>query len=331
MQGNRPPAAPRLIGPLCAGILALLLAGCGEREIKPDANPVVLEVAGETLRLDEVRSRLDYLRERRASAADSKDAFVDDLVGRQAALARARELGLDDDPELQRQMENLLIGRLRQTELEARNAEIEISEEAVRERYEAERERYTRPSQVRIALLRLEKPSGSGSEAINALRKRLREAAAEAADLPEGTRGFGEIAMNHSDEATSRFKGGDVGWLQAGEKLYRWPDPVIETAFALEADRRPSDVVETEDALFVLMRLDARPAVTRDLDERLAAQIRGALLREAREAVVRETEAAWRAAASVTLHESALDELDFSGEKPADNGGHRLSQSMPAP
>ena len=79
-----------------------------------------MSVGGREIRLSELQAELDFLHQKHNPAAASREAFLESCVERQVALQKARELGLEQDMELRRQWENLLIGRLKQTQLDAK-------------------------------------------------------------------------------------------------------------------------------------------------------------------------------------------------------------------
>ncbi len=296
--------------------IALLLASCKKPEpeapsesVVPD--PVAMKVGEREVRLSELQAEIDYLHQKRNPSALDRDAFLEPCIERLVALEKARELGLDQDMELRRQWENLLIGRLRQTELDAKVRELTVAEEDIRTYYERNIEAYSSPAQIRLALLFLSVPVRSDEAAREAVRRRMEEARESALELPSGSRGFGAQAMTYSEEATSRFKGGDIGWLKAGASSYRWPEAVVEAGFALRDNGTVSEVIAAEEGYYLLKKLDSREAVVRSLDGRMRASLENALLKEKRADMEAQLKSGWKAAAPITLHEEILSELTF--------------------
>ena len=72
------------------------------------------------------------------------------------------------------------------------------------------------------------------------LRARMEEGLKKASETPvEGGRGaasigFGAVAVEYSDDQVSRYRGGDIGWLDDGNFSYRWPKEVLAAGYALE-------------------------------------------------------------------------------------------------
>jgi parvulin-like peptidyl-prolyl isomerase len=303
-------------GAVASAILsaAALTAACKREEpaVKPSvADPVALEIGGRKIRLSELQSEVDLLSERRSPIAANLDAFLEPSIERLVALEQARKLGLDQDPSIRRQYENLLIGKLRESEIAAKLRETAITDEEIQKHFEANLAAYSRPAQIRIALLFLPVSSRADETTRAAVRTRLEEAKSIAANLPPDTRGFGEHAMTYSEEATSRFKGGDIGWLEAGASAYRWPEAVIQAAFALKEIGETSDVIEAADGYYLVKKLDARDAVVRSLDGRLRSTLEGQLLKEKRVSVESSLLDNWKIAHPVKLHPEVLQSLRF--------------------
>ena len=302
---------PRLIIIAC---VAIIVASCKRSEpttVKPDSDPVALEVGSRKIRLSELQAEINLLRERRSPAAANLEAFLEPGIDRLVAREQARNLGLDQDVALRRQYENLLIGRLRESQIEAKLSEITVTDEEIKAHFERNLASYSRPAQCRLALLFLPVSKHTDAEARAATRARLEEARTLALELPAEPRGFGSLAMADSEEASSRFKGGDVGWLEAGASAYRWPDPVVKAGFALANIGDISAVIEADDGYYIVKKLDARDAVVRSLDGRLRSSLEAAILQEKRTAIESSLTTEWKTSNPVTLHDDVLKSLQF--------------------
>ncbi|HSP41686.1 MAG TPA: peptidylprolyl isomerase, partial [Luteolibacter sp.] len=288
---NSRPACPifrrihRLAG--CALAAGIVLAASCERGTAPAPDepatpddPVAIEIGEREVRLSELQAEIDFLREKRSPSAANPDAFLAASIERRVALSKALELGLDRDPELRRQWENLLIGRLRETAIETQLRQAAVTDAEIEDYFRRHQNAYSSPARLHLALLFLSVPARADDTARAAVRERMEQARAIALELPDNTRGFGEHAMTYSEEATRRFKGGDIGWLEAGASAYRWPDEVVEAGFALQNTGDISEVIETPGGFYLLKKLDAREPTVRSLDGRLRATLVNALLKE---------------------------------------------------
>ena len=274
-------------------------------------DPVAIEVNDRAIRLSELQAQIDSLLESGAPITSNPERFLTGYIDRQIALHEALARGLDNDPELRRQWENLLIGRLYR-DLPMKPEEITIPEEAILQYYNEHIAEYTTHAKIRVALLRLKYDSPTDEGTRREQSQALKEAYELARELPEETKGFGSLAMRYSDEGTSRFKGGDIGWLQAGRANYRWPEAVIAAMFALGPEDLYSPVIETPDACYLLKYLDGRPEVSRPLN----AQLSNAIKRKLRTAAITEQKTslatAWSEASQVEIFQDVVSRLRFT-------------------
>lgn len=314
--GIRSSQGVRFCGMASAAIIAIHCASCKRpdpvaKQAPAGQDPVAIQVGKREVRLSELQAEVDFLQQKHNPAAASREAFLEPCVDRLVALEKARALGLEQDMDLRRQWENLLIGRLKASQVDATLAELTVTEDDVQAYYKRNIETYARPAQIQLALLFLKVSEHSDQAAREAVRLRMEEARAMAASLPAGTHGFGAEAMTYSEEATSRFKGGDVGWLQAGASAYRWPDAVVQAGFALKEKGAISEVIATDDGFYLLKKLDSREAAVRALEGRLRATLENALLKEKRSALEAQLKDSWKSESSTTLHEEVISKLKF--------------------
>lgn len=316
LAGTRSSRGLRYGGAALVAIIAIFCASCKRsepvaQEAPAGPDPVAIQVGKREVHLSELQAELDFLREKHSPAAADRESFLESAIERLVALDKARELGLDQDIELRRQWENLLIGRLKQTELDAKLKDVSVTDDEIRTYYERNRKTYASPAQIHLALLFLKVPAHADENAREAVRQRMAEARELALKLPAGTRGFGADAMTYSEESTSRFKGGDIGWLQAGVTQSRWPAEVIEAGFALKDHGSVSEVIATDAGYYLLKKLDSRKAVVRSLEGRFRTTLENAILKEKRTALESEVKESWKTDGNVTVHEEVLSQLKF--------------------
>jgi len=290
--------------------LALLWGGCSSDPEVTD--PVVIEVGTRQVTLSELQAQIDSLKHSGSMLPEDSELFMERYIERQVAVAKAMELGLDKDPEFQRQWENLLIGRLEQKLVQTESVTLSVSSEEVAEYYQSQIASYTTPAQVHVALLFLPVQKYMDVSAREALKARLEKARELAMDLPADTRGFGAMASQYSEEGTSRFKGGDIGWLQAGAGSYRWPSVVIDSAFTLAENGARSEVIEADDGYYLLKLLGSRPEKIRALDASLEASIQKKLYHKKRAAVQVSVRKDWGDSVPVIRHSEYFSHLDLT-------------------
>jgi parvulin-like peptidyl-prolyl isomerase len=311
-----PSCLPHAVSLVCA---AGLIASC-DSEKAPAGNPepVAIQVGSQQIRLAELQADLDDLARRRNPLAADASSFIPASVERLTAIERAHQLGLDKDRELRRQWENLLIGRLHEQELDKQLAELKVTDAEIEEFYQSKKATYSRPAQLQLALLHLAVTRHTDEVKRKEIRARLENARSLARELSPEVIGFGALAMEYSEEATSRFKGGDVGWLQAGASGYRWPDEVVKAAFALKAVGDISEVIEAKDGFYVLRKLDLREPALQPLEGRFRSSIANAVMAQKRQSLEQELKKSWQEALPATIDEKLIQQLQYKKSQSQD-------------
>jgi len=281
---------------VAACLCPAVIAGCGKPEA-PEASAVVLarvgnrEIVAEDLQA-EARRRIDA-----RLPVPEKEALLREMARFAALVERAHDAGVADTAQTQREIGNMLIGKLKEKKLAPRLSAIEIGDDEVRAEYEKRIDQYTRPAQIRLAALFLNAGKVVSAEKRQELIDRLSEARRKAIDNPApGGRGpaaggFAALAIEYSDDQASRYRGGDIGWLEEGTTSSRWPSEVLEAGYALKKGEI-SEIIETEDGFCLVMKSDERKAFTTPFDQ-VAPTLRQSLLvqkrRELNKAFTEET------------------------------------------
>jgi parvulin-like peptidyl-prolyl isomerase len=113
-------------------------------------------------------------------------------------------------------------------------------------------------------------------------RNEARGRVEEALQKPIGNDGFGQLAINYSDDQASRYRGGDLGWIDEGSIPSRLPKIVAQTGFELPQGK-VSDVIETEKGFYLVMKTDSRGQTTTPLTK-VKSSLRQTLLGRKRRA-----------------------------------------------
>jgi peptidyl-prolyl cis-trans isomerase C len=261
---------------VCFGAAGLLLlAGCGgDRTADPGHSPkseILAQVGDRILSPEGFMEEVARWRAARRPVTES-EAVVREWVERESLLQRARAAGLEDDPAIRREVEALLVSRLLERQLAPRLESVEVSESELRAEYDRDLGRFTQPARVRLAILFQNVGRKSGETHRAEAQARLEEARSRIlADPAPGGRGpaasgFGAVAAEVSDDQASRFRGGDLGWLEPVRFDYRWPRAVLEAGYALDLGQ-VSEVLDTDAGLYVVMKTDERPAVVQPFEQ----------------------------------------------------------------
>ena len=247
--------------PFWTVVAVALVIGAGCERTPPDAHAptatppdTVALVDGKRISSQQLQGEL--ARAARGGRVADPNQVLEELIQREQLVARARRLGLDQDPEVQRALDAVLVAKLKERVLEpALRAGTNAAATIISP---------TPPSppatpapQIRLAILRLDATPKTSAEKRARLEARLQEARSRVAALSADTVGFGPLAMEYSDDTASRIHGGDLGWLEADPTKYNLDPEVLKAGFALQNPGDTSAIVPGRDGLY-LVRLVGR-------------------------------------------------------------------------
>jgi len=286
-----------------AGLLALV-AGCSKHE---KAN-VLATVGPSEIQVDDFKREWSLRAQASRTMLNSED-LLEELISRELLLLKAKQSGLEQDPEVRRAIRGVLVNKLKERELKPRAESVAVTEEEVRARYEENRAQYLTPAKARLAIIYLATDPKASEERLATAKARLEEARSAAGhELPDPGRGFGAVALTYSEDQATRYKGGDIGWLEADRQGYRWPNEVVAAGFALKNKGAISDVIPTAKGLFLVAKLDTREAVTTPL-EQVEATLRRQIAAGKRQQVEQAFMKSLREGVSVKINATALASL----------------------
>jgi parvulin-like peptidyl-prolyl isomerase len=292
-----------------AALAVLILAGCS-RQPKPDPD-LVAKIGSREIRVAEFQA---WMR-RRAVANDpaQKAALLEEMFDHYALVQKAHAAGLDQDPELRRAWENMLVAKLREREFEPQLTNTAPSSAQIESYYQSHLSAFTEPALRRGAVLFLELPAHATEERKTQLKQRLAEARDKVLSQPASepaARGFGALAIEYSDDQSTRYRGGDIGWIQAGRGDARFDKLVLDTLFALPQTGSVSEVLETPRGYYLLKLLELRPQQVRTLDAARSV-IEHKLLLESRQRLESEWRKTARAGRKIEVFEGVLSRVQL--------------------
>jgi parvulin-like peptidyl-prolyl isomerase len=90
---------------------------------------------------------------------------------------------------------------------------------------------------------------------------------AEAKRLGSSSPGFGDLARENSEDQTSRYRGGDMGWVGLSEAEGRWGKEIADALFGLKSAGEFTGVLKSADGLHLFRLMEKQPARTKPLKE----------------------------------------------------------------
>ena len=243
--------------PLLSAASLIALAGCGK---SPAPDPTVLATVGDrVIRVADVQREIAWRQNARRGVQEPR-AVLEEMISQESLVQKARAAGLEKDPEFKRACRSLLVSKFKERELAPRLEALEVSAEELRAAYQKQKDRHTLPAKARLALVQIKTDPKLSEAQLAELRTRIDAARTESLALPNGEPGFGKVAVAYSEDQSSRYKGGDVGWFDEGLTHYRWPAEVISAGFALRNCGDVSEVIRAPNGFYLVKKLDTRAA-----------------------------------------------------------------------
>ncbi|MEW6268596.1 MAG: peptidylprolyl isomerase [Thermodesulfobacteriota bacterium] len=300
-------APPAATASPAAGASAAPAAGADEGR----GGEVVARYGDEVMTAEELTVELQRLPQRSRALMDgeARKRFVENYVLNDLLYAEGVREGLGNDPDIERQVNDLRRRLVVQRVVRKLQDMPPVSDEQVKAYYDANADRYsTTTIKARHILV---KDEAKANELL--------------AQVKQDPSKFGEIAKANSTDTASARKGGDLGFFGHGRMV-----PEFEAAaFALETPGQISDVVKTPYGYHVIQLEERREGEQKPL-EQVKEQIRATLRNEALQSRTKDYYEQLKQRASLTIDEAALERVAKSLPEPspgtmmpaAVHGGH---------
>lgn len=244
-----------------------VVSGC-RPQINPEVTDAVAWVEGVPIRRAELEAEIRRRPPGQPSLSDGelRDSVLADLIRHRALLHRARTEGLDQDPETRRRIDRLIASIYLEKHSPDPDTIPAPTDEEIRQSYEQRRGEFATPERIRVALIYLRgSPKASGEKA-HELRQTAERLRACLDPTAGGSVLFADLARQISDDRTSRYHGGDIGWVELSRKNPPWPEPVVQAMSRLQAAGDLSPVIDTPSGCYLLKLLAREGAGVRPLE-----------------------------------------------------------------
>ncbi|HWU42495.1 MAG TPA: peptidylprolyl isomerase [Bdellovibrio sp.] len=161
----------------------------------------VAQVGSKTITLDEFNKKYNEVRTQTINPP-SKQLFLEDMVRYEVGVQEAHKRGLEKDPIVQDQFNQVLYKALLEKDLGQRVQKIQITDKEMEAWYKNNPE-------LRTSHILIEYKPGATPEQIAEAKKRATEIYDE---VKKSKRPFEELVKLYSDDALSKQVGGDIGW-----------------------------------------------------------------------------------------------------------------------
>ncbi|MFZ5877044.1 MAG: peptidylprolyl isomerase [Nitrospirota bacterium] len=175
----------------------------------------------------------------RVSTIEGREALLDDLILREVLLQESKRAGVEKDPEVKRQLEDVRRQILVQATLK-KVADTDVTDEKVKAYYEGHQDEFR---QVRASHILVET-----EEQAKDAKKRVTDGG-----------DFEALAKELSTDPSAKENGGDLGFFQKDQMV----KPFAERAFAMKAGE-VSDPVQTEFGYHIIKVAETKDAAAFD-------------------------------------------------------------------
>lgn len=229
---------------------------------------------------------------------DRVGTIVDNMFVARSLAARARTLGLDKDPAVQRRMQQVQDGVL--ADLYIQKVEKEVStpslEQRARELYKADQAKFVTKEEVYVQHILVNLAGRT--------RETARERAAKAAAEARAGEDFLSVATRYSDDPDKRNNGGDLGYNSPTSFV----EPVRNAIGTMKTKGEIVGPVESEYGFHVLKFIDRKPAKPIPYDavsKKIIEGERERIRKQRTEALIQEV----RNSPSVVVHRDNLEKI----------------------
>lgn len=293
-------------------VALLLLASCKDSQEEVSGNVStpdeawLLRVGSEVVTEADLEYHLNERYEGRPDEATRKFA-LGELAKRAQYAQAAVDAGLADDAAVKAEVARILRNRFREEMLFPKVKELvdsRISEEHLLDLYEARKARFQSKEKRQVAVLWLD--PGQDPKRLASYQKKMETARSwvnKNEDLKNApTKGFGVLSVDHSEHASSRFKGGVFGWMEEDGGMDKWSKVVAKILFKLKSPGDVSEVVTRDEGVFLIRYMNLKPEVIRPY-EAVKGELERAFKNDLRESLEAKFEEELSSKYSVQNHE----------------------------
>ncbi|OCC15893.1 Peptidyl-prolyl cis-trans isomerase PpiD [Dissulfuribacter thermophilus] len=247
-----------------------------------------------------------------ASNKQFRESFLERWVQITLMALKAREMKLDQDPQVKKRLEDLKNALLAQ-EFSKRFIEdkVTISDEEVKAYYEKHKDQFTQREQVKARHILVKVPAGANEDAWKKAKKKALDIKARA----EKGEDFAKLAKEFSDDPGTKDRGGELGYFGKGRMV-----PEFEkVAFSLEPGVI-SDPVKTIFGWHLIQVEDKKAAQVKPLED-VKSFVRQRALQEKKREMLEKLLADVEKKYSVKINKEVLDEIKIEPPRSSGMGG----------
>jgi len=235
-----------------------------------------------------------------------------ELIQFELLYADASQSEYASKPEVAQAIRRLVVDYYMKDTLLPELAAIAVTDEDIEAYYQANTALFTLPPATHGALIQISVPATVSVDKKAALQTRAQAAHKQALLLADSVTDFGGVAVKYSDDQATRYRGGDVGWLNGQS---HWDKQLLAEFGKLGTAGALSEVIETKDGFYVLKAVEVRSGSVQNLTV-VREKIRHQLFRDKRQSVKDNFYASLSERVDVQFYQQRMDEwLEQAGTR----------------
>ena len=298
------------------------------------AAKVVAKVGDQTITVGDVTEQINRLSpyiKRRWATPEKRKEFLQKLIQIELLSQEAIRNGLDDSPEVQRAVKQVMVRLMVKNDLQNELFPTTVDKERLRREYDRDWLKYHSPAQHRM------------TQIVLATEAEAKKVIADIQAAPEPREKFRELARTISVDEASRNRAGDVGYVtnpkdiadsrkNGAERTFEQgsgiADAVAEASWKLS---KPNEIypepVKTEKGYHVLMLSSVKPELNRSFNS-VQRLIENQVLREIKREKMDEFVASLRKKANVKIYRENLEKVKFELSNNADSDSAESDEAV---
>ena len=290
---------------ILSGLIALLVSQMHADAQQTDSNDsrVIAEVGDEKVLFGDLNNLIRMMPpsyQAMFSSAEQINKLLERQIDNMLFAQEARRLKIDEDPDVRYKLEEFTKGILTQALIEKTvNKNVTVTDKEIEEYYNNNRNEFQVPEKIKISHILIAVDANAGEDT----KAEKRKQAEQILNKVKAGENFAELAQQYSDDASSKKRGGVLGFFPRGSKSKE----IEEGAFNLKKDE-VSEIILSDKGFHIIKLLDRKEGTTKSLEES-RKKIKSKLTQKKKNEAIQDLLEDLKAKTKVVIHEETLKEI----------------------
>ena len=192
-----------------------------------------------------------------------REALLEEMIRFEVLAAKARKAGYDKNPEIVANFKKMMVQKLWQDQWVSMLKKVAITDDEIEQYYNKHLKDYTGPEMAKAAIIYLKFPPKATEKDIEGLKEKAETILKKAKKPKQTILSVDSLAKEYSDDRESKYRGGDIGWVPRGARIFKWDKSVINAIFALKEPGDISPVITTTKGMYLIKLMDKKEGEVR--------------------------------------------------------------------